>query len=1060
MLCFGEKPRSFHCKIVFLDETELIQEIQNSTIGQDLLEVAFKHLNLVETAYFGLRYVDANNQTHWLDTAKKIAKQLKGTDPFTLYFGVKFYVSDPCKLLEEITRYQFFLQVKQDVLQGRLPVAFDLCAELCAYIVQSELGDYDHRRHQPNYVSDFQFVTNQNNELESRAMELHKSLVGQVPAVAELNYLEKVKWLDMYGVDLHPVLGEDNVEYFIGLTPSGVIVLRNKTKVGNYFWPRISKVYFKGKYFMLRVRDKNNEDSTYGFELPSKQACKHLWKCCVEHHAFFRLTQVNSQNPGKVFTLNSRFRYSGRTERQIQEELEQSSCNRSPPQVTRVPSRRYQRRLGQPDGIDSSVKDMENKENERFETRSNISGLRFVQVPASNMSRASSVPVIRQRSGSPQSDRSAPWEYPKNGRGLFSSSTNPSPRSVRSAGYKPHVSHNNRYSNRRSSSVDSEDSGGSRRRRHHRSRQGSDNDSELSRSSKHSHSRSRRHRSGSGRHREDSGDRDSHNGRHRHRSRRQKSSSNYELVDSESQWKEVQMAQREKHVQTAQNAVVRDLSRRSGYVNSGMESESEASFHQSRKNRRHKSRSRSQSPSESRTKPPEELRKHFDYNLIDTTGLSSEQLQNISYTKVETEAKPYRVKCSPNSKHRSRGSHARGVSYEQKHHGTRRNDGEYGPPPPYTPNPQASVNGKPNHTSSPASSTRSHMHQQTMNGHNGHLVPSLPRHQQTSMQAKILVQTQNIHTRRMVENGSSYSHHENSDSGLGTEGQDYSPNSRSLSRIPGQHRAGPKPPYFASIPSQNHAAVPKPVSMNLARTLPASYSSCSPSPSSSSPSPRMPSIAVPIPGGYGNNNNPRKDLLAPRQSQPQTACDGNTKPRTNASPSSFNVYSGNTDRVNGLDLRPQPNPTNNHHPAGTYRNTPRPAGYPIYPSNGNGMGAGGQFANGLGSEVVSSIAPCVHPSQTNSNGLQSGLLPFPNGVSPSAYPYPNQGQQLPARTPVQMTSPHMSAYHHATMVQNFHWVANGNPAGKAVPVYPGTNGVANNPEQHTRSENHEMSTEL
>lgn len=51
---------------------------------------------------------------------------------------MKFYAADPCKLLEEITRYQLFLQVKQDVLQGRLPVSFELAAELGAYVVQCE----------------------------------------------------------------------------------------------------------------------------------------------------------------------------------------------------------------------------------------------------------------------------------------------------------------------------------------------------------------------------------------------------------------------------------------------------------------------------------------------------------------------------------------------------------------------------------------------------------------------------------------------------------------------------------------------------------------------------------------------------------------------------------------------------------------------------------------------------------------------------------------------------------------------------------------------------------
>ena len=54
----------------------------------------------------------------------------------TLYFGVKFYVEDPSRLSEEVTRYQFFLQLKMDMLQGRLHCNFNIAAELFAYAVQ------------------------------------------------------------------------------------------------------------------------------------------------------------------------------------------------------------------------------------------------------------------------------------------------------------------------------------------------------------------------------------------------------------------------------------------------------------------------------------------------------------------------------------------------------------------------------------------------------------------------------------------------------------------------------------------------------------------------------------------------------------------------------------------------------------------------------------------------------------------------------------------------------------------------------------------------------------
>lgn len=36
---------------------------QDTSQGQEVLDTVFRHLNLLETAYFGLRYLDAANQT-------------------------------------------------------------------------------------------------------------------------------------------------------------------------------------------------------------------------------------------------------------------------------------------------------------------------------------------------------------------------------------------------------------------------------------------------------------------------------------------------------------------------------------------------------------------------------------------------------------------------------------------------------------------------------------------------------------------------------------------------------------------------------------------------------------------------------------------------------------------------------------------------------------------------------------------------------------------------------------------------------------------------------------
>ncbi|CAK1602036.1 unnamed protein product [Parnassius mnemosyne] len=592
MECLCPAPRTLACRVVLLDERELLHEIQDNNTGQALLDVVFRHLDLLETAYFGLRYVDQDNQTHWLDAGRKLRRQLRGSDSHTFYFGVKFYAADPCKLLEEITRYQLFLQLKQDVLRGRLPVSFDLAAELAAYVLQSELGDYDPRRHGPGYVSEFRLLSHQTPELESRAVEIHRTLTGISPAQAELSYLDKVKWLDMYGVDLHPVLGEDSVEYFLGLAPSGLLLLRGKHTVANYYWPRVSKLYYRGRYFMLRVADKNNETLTYGFESPTRAACRHLWRCCSDHHTFFRLQQTSPAS-ADMFVLGSRLRNSGKGARP-----------RPPPTFTRTPSRRISR----PPSSYSSLLDVPKLEDLRIkDCPPEVKQPTSVNRPNSISGEAAGC----EAGGSPRSTRSAPAR-----RGLYSAS----PTATRPPPAPRH----------RSASVDSQSSNDSRSNRKHRHRsrrQQSDAESELSRGSGRSGRRHRRHRS---RHKHDSGS---------EKDDSQPDTKEYELVDSESQWKEVLR-------QTNAGSGVQVASVR----RSQMEPEigTHRSSHRPRRHRKH--RSRSGSPNEKKWLPSE-LKQHLEFSLVDTAGMTEEQLKEIPYTVVQT-SHARQTKLRNSSKHR------------------------------------------------------------------------------------------------------------------------------------------------------------------------------------------------------------------------------------------------------------------------------------------------------------------------------------------------------------------------------------------------------------------------
>ncbi|NXH23144.1 E41L1 protein, partial [Bucco capensis] len=334
-----KKVKSALCRVTLLDASEYECEVEKHARGQVLFDLVCEHLNLLEKDYFGLTFCDSDSQKNWLDPSKEIKKQIR-SGPWNFAFTVKFYPPDPAQLTEDITRYYLCLQLRADIITGRLPCSFVTHALLGSYAVQAELGDYDAEEHVGNYVSELRFAPNQTRELEERITELHKTYRGMTPGEAEIHFLENAKKLSMYGVDLHHAKDSEGIDIMLGVCANGLLIYRDRLRINRFAWPKILKISYKRSNFYIKIRPGEYEqfESTIGFKLPNHRSAKRLWKVCIEHHTFFRL--VSPEPPPKGFlVMGSKFRYSGRTQAQTRQAS--ALIDRPAPFFERSSSKRY-----------------------------------------------------------------------------------------------------------------------------------------------------------------------------------------------------------------------------------------------------------------------------------------------------------------------------------------------------------------------------------------------------------------------------------------------------------------------------------------------------------------------------------------------------------------------------------------------------------------------------------------------------------------------------------------------------------------------------------------------
>ncbi|KAI5138286.1 Tyrosine-Protein Phosphatase Non-Receptor Type 3 [Manis pentadactyla] len=308
-----EKTRSeVICSIRFLDGLVQTFKVNKQDTGQVLLDMVYSHLGVTEREFFGLQHgEDPVDSPRWLESSKPIRKQLKGGFPCTLHFRVRFFIPDPNTLQQEQTRHLYFLQLKMDICEGRLTCPLNSAVVLASYAVQSHFGDYNSSIHHPGYLSDGQFIPDQNDDFLTKVESLHEQHSGLKQSEAESCFINIARTLDFYGVELHCGRDLHNLDLMIGIASAGIAVYRKYICTSFYPWVNILKISFKRKKFFIHQRQKQTESREHivAFNMLNYRSCKNLWKSCVEHHTFFQAKKLLPQEKNvlsQYWTMGSR----------------------------------------------------------------------------------------------------------------------------------------------------------------------------------------------------------------------------------------------------------------------------------------------------------------------------------------------------------------------------------------------------------------------------------------------------------------------------------------------------------------------------------------------------------------------------------------------------------------------------------------------------------------------------------------------------------------------------------------------------------------------------------
>lgn len=208
--------------------------LSSENTGQDCLDNVCQRLSINQTEFFGLRYVvkGTDDEVRWVDLERPLSRQLdKYAAGPKLYLRVMYYVISGVSLInDEVARNYYFLQLKSDLVEGKMSCDAKQAVVLAVYSRQAQYESNQTERHTVDYLKTLLPFPRQLIEaglLETLTEEVllnNSDIQSLTQSAAEDMFIAACQQLDGYGQEKFHAKDDSNIEVILGVTVSGIAV--------------------------------------------------------------------------------------------------------------------------------------------------------------------------------------------------------------------------------------------------------------------------------------------------------------------------------------------------------------------------------------------------------------------------------------------------------------------------------------------------------------------------------------------------------------------------------------------------------------------------------------------------------------------------------------------------------------------------------------------------------------------------------------------------------------------------------------------------------------------